>query len=287
MQRAHPQRKVHDVINLHLEFFRRTAAGKARFTVREIKIGSRVANLHLTLAQKEEGSDKYIDEVEAYATLSGFAKEEGLSFDTGYKLLPAPMEVDLQALSKNEDKNYARRGKDPYGDFRRAANNIQMHLVKPARRAKEFPKALIDQWVRFTPVNSPAREGRWTNDALGYVVDIFPQMVEQYMNPQLEAATIGGDVTREQAKKLQDSSTNRWYPTLALNLDVKKALPANGAEWLFVRIQSGKIQNGRFDLTIHVLDESGDLVATSSHCSLIMDASRNMNRKNKNGGSKI
>jgi hypothetical protein len=43
-----------------------------------------------------------------------------------------------------------------------------------------------------------------------------------------------------------------------------------GAEWLFLRIKTHKIKNGRFDTDIWVLDEEGDLVALSKHVSLTL-----------------
>ena len=60
-----------------------------------------------------------------------------------------------------------------------------------------------------------------------------------------------------------------------LNLEIKKALPPEGVEFLFVRVQAQNIQNGRLDLRITILDEHGDLVALGHHVSLILNASRN------------
>jgi len=63
---------------------------------------------------------------------------------------------------------------------------------------------------------------------------------------------------------------------------VKKLLPQEGVEWLFVRVKAKVIRNGRFDLDVEVWDEKGELVANSVHASLVMDASRNITRKNGN-----
>jgi len=127
--------------------------------------------------------------------------------------------------------------------------------------------------------------GRWTNDALGFLVDMFPQVVESYVNPFVEEAALG-QYSPSELKEFLKSNEPRakfWYPTLALNLDVKKLLPEEGVEWLFVRVRAKAIKNGRFDLDIEVWDEGGELVASSIHASLIMDASRNITRKNGNG----
>jgi hypothetical protein len=111
---------------------------------------------------------------------------------------------------------------------------------------------------------------------------MFPQIVESYLHPDLEDGSISSDpAVRAQAIKVEKESfaagsvAKYWYPTLVLNLDVKKLLPDEGVEWLFVRVRAKEIKNGRLDLDIEVWDDSKELVATSTHASLIVDASRN------------
>lgn len=288
MQLTHSKRKQLNVINLHLEFMRRTAVGEAIFTVKDVKLGGRISNLHLTLAQKDERSNKLVDEVEGYITMSNISAENGLSLDSGYKMSPQPLSVSLAALTQGIDSNYVRRGRDPFADFRRAGWHMAMHLIRPERRPSHFPKAMIDQWVLFQP---QGREGKHTNNALGYVVDIFPQVLEQYVNSELEDACLGKDLSVEEAEELiknrPQPHAKYWYPTLSLNLDVKKSLPEEGVQWLFVRVQAKKIQNGRFDLEVTVLDEAGDIVALSTHSSLAVDSSRNTTRGKKDNKSKL
>lgn len=71
-----------------------------------------------------------------------------------------------------------------------------------------------------------------------------------------------------------------WYPTLLLNLDIKKSLPEEGVEWLFARVSTKQIKNGRMDIDLVIMDEEGDIVATSTHVALAVDVGRNM----KSGG---
>ena len=49
-----------------------------------------------------------------------------------------------------------------------------------------------------------------------------------------------------------------------------------GVKWLFVRLQPKSIRNGRFDLELIIMDESGDIVALSHHVCLVMSAARNI-----------
>ncbi|KIW30420.1 uncharacterized protein PV07_06164 [Cladophialophora immunda] len=293
MSRTHRNHSGSLPINLHLEFLRRTSVGPAVFTVKDIKLGARISNLHVVLAQKQEHNDQWQDEVQGYITMSKIATEEGLSLDTQYQPWPPALPVNLELLgAKGRDENYIIRANDPFPSFRRAAQNIQIFLVQPDRRPPPGqsgrPRAIVDQWVRFapkTPSLNPSKNitGRWTNDALGFVVDMFPQIVESYVNPFVEEAAIGLHSEAELKKFLTSNEPRAkfWYPTLTLNLDVKKLLPEEGVEWLFVRVMAKAIRNGRFDLNIEVWDEAGELVASSTHASLILDASRNITRKPK------
>lgn len=43
-----------------------------------------------------------------------------------------------------------------------------------------------------------------------------------------------------------------------------------GCKWLFLRIQSYEIRNGRFDTSVTVLNEAGELIALSKHVSLAL-----------------
>ena len=274
MQLTHQSRSEPHPINLHLEFLRRTSCGDAVFTVKDIKLGSRISNLHITLSQKQSNG-KVADEVEGYITMSNLASESGLTLPTEYKVLPAPLPANLASLAATgEDENYALRRNEPYPKFRRAGQHAGLHLVRPDRRPSNMPKSIIDQWTRFRPYK---REGRWTNDALGFVVDLFPQIVECYLNARLEdAANSNQEISPDLLKN--NAGAPFWYPTLTLNLDIKKLLPPEGANWLFVRVHAKAILNGRLDLNIEVFDEANELVALSSHASLVLDASRNLRR---------
>ena len=122
-------------------------------------------------------------------------------------------------------------------------------------------------------------------DSLGYVVDMWPQVVEAYRGKDPQIASPASTTTTNQEQKQQvgkdgippkSAWANFWYPTLLLNLEVKKVLPPEGVEWLFVRVRAKQIKNGRLDLEVIVLDEGGDIVALSSHVALILGAERNM-----------
>jgi len=69
-------------------------------------------------------------------------------------------------------------------------------------------------------------------------------------------------------------------------------IPSGGyAEWLFIKVISHKIGNGRFDQEVHILDEEGDLVALSKHVSTAVELKRrnpkNITLKGPENGSRL
>lgn len=119
---------------------------------------------------------------------------------------------------------------------------------------------------------------RFTNESIGYVCDTFPQLIEAHViGWDIYALEFERKYSAEQQRKLiKESGFNQmWYPTLLLNLDIKKALPEEGVRWLFSRVQAKKILNGRYDLEVILLDAEGDLVAVSHQVAYAVGAERN------------
>lgn len=69
-----------------------------------------------------------------------------------------------------------------------------------------------------------------------------------------------------------------WFPTVVMNLEVKKVLPEEGVEWLAVRVTSKQIKDGRYDLDISVRDADGELVALGHQLAMILTMERNMSK---------
>lgn len=255
-----------DTMTVHIEFLRRTQAGPARFAVKDVKMGRQTSIVHITLSQDGQ------DEVVGYFTQTNLRTESGASFQTGWTLHPAPYPVDLAALRKGRDAAWKEQASMPFASFRKATQHVRFCFPRRGQRLK----SLNDEWVSF-------RNGdRFTQEALGFVADMWPQIVESYRHSDDPYAT-----TAEQPAMQDTGFGNFWYPTVLLNLDVKKALPPEGVEWLFARVQAKKIQNGRLDLEVVILDETGDVVALSHHVVLVLPASRNLAKRNKGGDGKI
>lgn len=249
-------------IALHLEYVRRTEVGPATFRVRDVKLGRLTSTIHISLFQNGR------EEVLGYFIHANIALESGPTFDTRYTLDPPPAPASIPALTAGTDSHWAEQHAMPYASFRKATQNVRFFF--PRRGQLHRKGGIADEWLAL-------KHGeKFTNVSLGLVADMFPQLLEAFhgdSDPYAVEPQVGGAVQ----KKAMDAS---WYPTLLLNLDVKKALPDAGVDWLFVRVRTKKILNGRFDLEIIVLDEVGDIVALSHHVCMIVSAERNLAKRN-------
>ncbi|KAI1655136.1 thioesterase-like superfamily-domain-containing protein [Daldinia decipiens] len=244
-------------VSQHVEFLRRTQEGSATLVVRDVKLGRQTSTIHVALSQ--EGRE----EVVGYLTHSNLATETGLSLETFWSLCPSPPPPPTSfaaLLEGGKDAGWVEQTDKPFAKFRKISNRVRTFLPRNGPVAP----GLIDQWVRLESGE------RFTNEGLGFVSDHFPLIVDSLWR-------------REER---DGRSSAFWYPTVALSLDVKKALPAEGVEWLFSRVRAKLIKNGRMDIEVIIADETGEVVALSHHVVLIVDAERNMAAR-RTGQTKI
>ncbi|KAF2209984.1 hypothetical protein CERZMDRAFT_113679 [Cercospora zeae-maydis SCOH1-5] len=258
---------------LHLDFLRRTQVGPATFSIKDVKLGRQTSIVHVSLTQDGR------EEVVGYCTNTHLEKEVGLSFHTNWQAHPIrlPLTSTLSALELGQDPAWTELTTWPNHHFRKATTQIRSWFPRSGQQAQN----IYDQWVCL---RDPAET--WTNEKLGYLVDMFPQLCETYIldgfdqyDPKLTESDAG--------RKLRDSKkkfTPYWYPTVLLNLDVKKALPPGGRKFLFSRLQAKQIRNGRYDLEVVVWDEEDEIVALSHHVCFAVSAERNLAKRTTGGG---
>ncbi|OLN87207.1 hypothetical protein CCHL11_03554 [Colletotrichum chlorophyti] len=258
------ERDQPDTISAHFEYVNRTEVGPAILVVDEVKIGRSVSTLHITLYQHDLQSaapwfsPSSRKEVVGYFINTRIALQKGLTLQTGWTLTPPPKPADFALLALDRDPHWVRRTRLSARaiSYARAESNLEYYTPREGTR-----RGIVDLWLRL------ASGEKFTNVTLGYVADAYPIVIEAW-RPK-----------RDEEQTPFRSDEVFWYPTLALNLDVKKALPDNGAEWLFIRSLTKVIRNGRLDLEVVVLDESGDVVALSSHVNMILSAERNLKER--------
>ena len=238
-------------ITLHLEFLRRAEVGPANFSVKDVKLGQQTSTIQITLTQRDR------EESVCYITNSNLDAEKGLTLSTEWELQPPTPKVDLIKLQKDEDQTWT--AYRFISKFRFASNHLQFYLP----RQGQVMRGQLDQWVCF-------RNGeRFHNESLGLLCDIWPAVFEPYQY-----------IGNEEQPAL-------WYPTLNLSLEIKKALPSEGVQWLFSRVRAKQIKNGRFDLEVVILDEKAEIVALSHHVAMMVSADRNTAERKSLGLSKM
>lgn len=274
---------------MHLTFLRRTSTGPAVFTVQDSKIGARTSTLHITLSQTEGGKQR--DEVVAYITCTNLDAEEGLTSGTDWELYPSVLpprggaksgsflenKVGLDKLTRDGADGIWHRFEVAFAGFRKASTHVEVYIptlegfTPGSLDGWKHRRGIGEQWMRFVPYG---KVGRWTDLSLGYLIDMFPMMLEgtDQLAPENHAE---GAVKKTKA--------SFWYPTVLLNVDIKKKLPPGGVEWLYTRVQNKRVKDGRLDIDIVVLDEEGDIVAISNQVALIVSASRNAAARGQNG----
>ena len=211
------------------------------------KLGRRTSSIQVTLIQSD------VEKVVGFVTHTNLSSESGISLATHWSLHPSPLPMDTAKLADDSDPNWQLATDLPFPEFRKATRNVDIY--RP--RVKSSRSAIVDEWIRMK------NKEPFSFESLGFVNDMFPQLVETF------------DTEHE-----KQSFGKNWYPTLVMNLEIKKALP-EGAEFLFVRVLAHRILHGRMDLQVTILDESGELVAVGSHTSLILSASRNLASRNQ------
>lgn len=276
-------------ITLHLEFLRRTSVGPATITIQNVKLGRRTSTVHVILTQTPSQiasrSATPTTCVVGYLTQSNISTEIGVTLPTHWELSPPPPPLSsTDALRRNEEPKWTLQKDRPYPKFRKAGQHICIYLP----REIQAKGAGADEWLCFSKPGE-----KFTQESLGFVADMFPQPVENCFPATEVKASLSGsadDVNPSSQETLaqQKAQVARfWYPTLLLNLDIKKALPSEGVAFLFVRVRAKKIWHGRMDLDLVILDEEGDLVASSTHVALILSSARNMKKRSGEGRSKM
>ncbi|CAG8953706.1 hypothetical protein HYFRA_00006595 [Hymenoscyphus fraxineus] len=272
--RRHMQSKNQpDSLCAHFEFLDRTEFGPATILIENVKFGQQLSTLHLTLYQHSLLSEEpwvvpnaSRKKIVAYVTCINLRSQSGLSLPTGFILQPEPPKIDLEKASRHEPDGkwtpYESRNLEDASFKVLLWDNIEFFVPLQGQPSK----AIADVWLRLR-CGEP-----FTNTSLAFVADTWAHLIEGYR------ASPGQEPDSESFP-----ATNiHWYPTVVFNLDLKRGVPTQGADWLRMRVISKEIRNGQLDMETMIYDRDGQLVALSSHVNLILSADRNLaQRKSK------
>lgn len=277
-------------IGMQLSYFRRTRTGRARVEVTDIKLGSRLSSVQVRMFQARGVNDGTQEEevIGGYVTVCDL-EAEGRGSEMGpvmaipftHQSISVPPKADFAALaSPAATDGHWTRLRSLFVENISVMHNIEFY-VRPSEVSRLLGSkfGVLQQWCRFAPYgmnekgeNTHQSVGRWrTSDGSVCILsDVFPEL--------LELLTTRPFVGEENSNEMKGFF---WFPTVSLNLDIKKALPQEGVEWLYSQIEVRKVQGGRFDVQLVLLDTEGDVVALSNQIALIVGMERNMKPQGK------
>ena len=189
---------------------------------------------------------------------------KGLCYPTEFTLSSHPPAVDLASLSRDSDPQWL-SWTYPWSpnSYLKAATHIRW--FSPVNGSQH--PSIIDLWL--TPV---ARGDLFTNEMLGSIADHWAEALENYRPDSPFTTKRLASATKVSDTKLgTDAGAPPYkYPTSSLSMEIKKVLPLEGVQWLFLRAQAKEIKNGRLDAEIIIMDEKLELVAISHQVNFVV-----------------
>lgn len=187
--------------------------------------------------------------------------ERGVSYPTFFtayqKELLGPPAVDFEKLLSGSAPHWL-SFTYPWSpnSYLRAATHIKWFA--PVDGAEE--PSIIRLWL--TP-NHP--NDTFTTETLGSIADHWSPILENYRvdSPFTTKRLAGALKNADHSIGTDVHNTPFKYPTQSLSLDIKRALPPEGVQWLFLRAEAKQIENGRFDAEVLIFDADHRLVAMS------------------------
>ncbi|KAL9079236.1 MAG: hypothetical protein Q9157_001854 [Trypethelium eluteriae] len=248
-----------DTFDIAAVYLRPATTGKVIVDLEDVKLGASISTVHFTLRQNGKNI------VVGYASNTNLKLATGISHLSSTTLDPRPAPANFIRLKNNGmDANWV-GFTIPYHP---------MSFLKPVTHFQFFSPInapaqnnITDVWIRFA-----SAQEKFTTVMLGSIADHWHRMPENYLpqskwnNVQLPKIALQAANT---GSVIQGYSTSYRYPTLSLHLEIKKKLPPEGTQFLFIRAQSNEIKNGRFDANITILDENLELVALSHQVCLV------------------
>ncbi|KAL9582652.1 MAG: hypothetical protein Q9212_003174 [Teloschistes hypoglaucus] len=242
-------------------FLRPAEVGDTTVIIKDIKLGFNVSTVHFALMQDD------IERVVGYAFNMNLESERGISYPTPSPLDPEPSSANLAKLADQSDPTWIGYSIPwhPHS-FLKGSTHFQFFFpTKPC-----ISPNISDAWIRFVGADQ-----KFTTEMLGSIADHWRRMIENYVpNSKWRQDIIPMRVAQDNAagKLTPAYSTSYGYPTLSMHLEIKKQLPPEGSEWLFMRARSTAIRNGRFDAEVLIMDEHMDLVALSHQVAFITES---------------
>jgi hypothetical protein len=238
-----------DMITFHVEFLSKSVIGNATVSIQPLKLGRQFSTVRVNITQRDETKGKTTVCLEALVTQGNLATEA----QNGEVDLVTKGLLDKSSIPKRNtcDKWVTDQG---WHSRRPAAFKLEMYLPEGSDSLCVSPTegpGVREQWAHWAPGVGTT----FSITSLAFLADCFRPLPEAY------------------------GVRNSWFPTLSYGMEVKRAPPAGGWEWLFVRIDMGICRNGRHDYSVVIADEQGEVVAICRHTTLVLSADRMSKQK--------
>ena len=241
----HPALNQLDLVTFHVQFLSHTAVGPASISIQPLKLGRQFSTLRVNLIQHDHATNKKTVCLETLVTQGNLTKEA----QSGSISLPTKPTLDKSSIPKRAEwEKWEYDEKLPR--HRPATFQVTTYLPPGSDSICASPTMgpnVREQWVCWA---SGVGE-RFSISSLAFLADNFRPLPEAF------------------------GLTGCWKPTMSYGVEVKRAPPEGGWEWLFMRVDMGESIGGRFDMDVIIADEEGEVVAVSRHTALIISAEKN------------
>ncbi|KAH8901252.1 hypothetical protein GQ53DRAFT_835127 [Thozetella sp. PMI_491] len=286
-----PETSAHlQVLHYAIQFFRPTLPlpQKAEFHIRVANTSRALTTVHVEASQR--GKPTFV----GYFTMTNFSVPGALSAKTGWQLSPRPVPpTSMQALEDDVDPEWIGY-LTPYSPtiFRRGHSYIKFFVQRTIS-----DRHFLDQWVTPAWQEPSSPNGAvWNKDTLHLAIDNTLPILHNFVDPVerpswFEVIAQAGLAQRKAraegksdsflGKGFGDHDTNINYivSTMTISTEVKRLLPEEGTKWLFLRITVRSLLENRMDYDIVVLNQEGQLVATSQHAMMAVPVNDKRARK--------
>jgi acyl-coenzyme A thioesterase PaaI-like protein len=255
-----------------IEFLRPAVPGRLICTIENVKPGKQFTVTHISISQ----AGKKI--MVGHATNTNLLRPSPKSLDIELPLESSPVLIDFGKVSKGTDPNWILYR-------RRYSTNVVLKSWTYLDKAlpKNGPPDLryTDNWIRPADPSS-----RIKNDWLGFIADSWVRMGENYVpgSPYSNVGMVatakkqldGGWYDREWNEEFDETYISSGYagayrwPTMSMGLEIRKILPEEGVEWLFVRAEAKLVKDGRTTTEVTIRDLSMDIIAISVQVGIIV-----------------
>lgn len=195
---------------------------------------------------------------------------KGISNPIGLgKLDPPVPPVNHEALLKHQDPNWT-YFQIPYKDP--SLNKCLSNIIFSIEKTPCADKSITQMWLGLTNPNQ-----RWTMDLLPIGCDMYVPALENFYDSDRNVQAFARQA-QEWAKHGMTDQTEwrqpRWYTTVNMTVDVKRALPREGVKWLFTRMKTNEVVDGRLDVQGQIWDDGGNLIALAQYVWFVVETSR-------------